>query len=298
VSKVNRLKLVAVNLAACFVMISLLGCGDDKPKSEKKDKTKTSKKDKDGKKKSEDKKKGSAKKPPRDGPKQELVVAISPDIPPYVMEKATSGLQIDLIRRAMPDYELEFIQMPYGRLQEAIAKKKADVAVGVQPEDGGGHYSKNFITFANFAISKRADKLKIRKVADLNGYDVLAWQDAYRELGSDFERMFSPGGTDRENYREYADQKEQVRRFWKSDGKVAVIDRAIFSHFTKELGFTTADATSHSIFRRVTNFKAAFADEAVRDDFNDGLDELCESGKYKKLLTRYEVVQERTVCDR
>jgi len=301
VIKAHCVKLIALKLVACFVLFAVVGCGDDQPKSDKKDSSKRSEKKKDGKstkKKSKDTDKDSDKKRPKDGPKKKLVVAISPDIPPYVMKKATTGLEVDLVRNALPGYDLEFTQMPYEGLQTAVSKKKAEVSVGVQQEEDGGFYSKNFITFANFAISKRAQKFKIRSVGDLAEHDVLAWQDAYRELGPDFEKMFAPGGTDRKNYTEFASQREQVQKFWKSKRAVIVIDRAIFSHFTKELGYTTANATSHAIFPKVTNFKVAFQDEVVRDDFNDGLDQLCKSGDYKKLLAKYEVVLEWTVCGR
>ena len=110
--------------------------------------------------------------------------------------------------------------------------------------------------------------------------------------------MFSPDGPDRKNYTEVADQRDQVRMFWQGRSKVAVIDRAIFSHFTKELGYSTNNATSHAIFPPVTNFKVAFQDANVRDSFDDRLAELCKSGKYAKLLRKYEIVLEVTVCDR
>ena len=31
----------------------------------------------------------------------ELVIAIAPDIPPYVMDGATSGLEVEIVRRAL-----------------------------------------------------------------------------------------------------------------------------------------------------------------------------------------------------
>ena len=228
------------SLALCVAVAANSGCGDNNPKAEKKDKAEKSKKEKKSKKKSKDEKKDE--KPDKsaipDLPSQKLTIAISPDIPPYVMQEATHGFEVDLVQAALEGHELTFVQMPYKDLQTAVAANKADVAVGVQPEKDGGHYSDDFVTFANFAISKRADGFKIRNVADLMGRKVIAWQDAYSELGPEFEKLFAPSGTDRQNYREIADQREQVEAFWKSGGVVIVIDRTVFSYFTKELGYS------------------------------------------------------------
>jgi polar amino acid transport system substrate-binding protein len=123
----------------------------------------------------------------------ELRVGVQPDIPPYIMEKATKGLEVDILRRALADYTLHFTQLSYKELQTAVREGKADVAANVQPKDNGVFYSRDFLTFANYAISKKADGLKIDRVADLKNHPVLTWQDAYLVLGDEFEGLFSPG---------------------------------------------------------------------------------------------------------
>ena len=45
--------------------------------------------------------------------KPELLVAISLDIPPYVMDKAAKGIEVDIARQALKGYILRFIQLPY-----------------------------------------------------------------------------------------------------------------------------------------------------------------------------------------
>jgi polar amino acid transport system substrate-binding protein len=229
--------------------------------------------------------------------KPELLVAISLDIPPYVMDQADTGLEVDIVRQALGDYSLLFIQLPYGELQTAVQQKRADVSLGVQQEDMDIYESNDFITFGNVAVSKKADGFRIDSVADLRDHKVLTWGNAYLDLGAEFEAMFSPQSPQRKNYIEVADQEEQVRRFWKEKGLVIVIDHSIFNYFSKKLGHKLNKVSFHAIFPPATNFKAGFKDAKVRDRFNEGLAAMCKSGAYAKLLHDYGVVVKQEVCE-
>lgn len=219
-----------------------------------------------------------------------LVVAVSLDIPPYVMEKGTKGLEIDLMRAALKDHSLQFIQMSYQELQGAIANKKADIAVAVRLDSSDGvFYSSNFLTFHNAAITKKANGLHIKTVADLKNHTVLTWQNADKELGKEFKQLFSPGGPAHKNYKEVADQRKQVQLFWQGEGEVIVIDVSIFRHFTREMGQSMDEVGIHSIFPPETRFRVGFKDAATRDLFNARLAEMRRSGAYQELLKRYHV---------
>lgn len=227
----------------------------------------------------------------------ELLVAISLDMPPYVMDDAASGLEVDIVRQALMGYRLHFIQLPYGELQTAVQQRGVDVSLGVQQEDNDLLSSTDFVTFANYAISKKADGFRIDSVADLRDRQVLTWGNAYRELGGEFEAMFSPQSSQRKNYIEVADQEEQVRMFWEGKGLVVVIDHSIFSHFSRKMNHPLDQVAFHAIFPPVTNFKAAFKDVAVRNRFDEGIAALCGSGEYAELLQRYGVVVKQSVCE-
>ncbi|GAB3531211.1 substrate-binding periplasmic protein [Photobacterium alginatilyticum] len=229
--------------------------------------------------------------------KPPLSVAISVDMPPYVINQAISGLQVDIIKLALGGYDVRFMQMPFGEIQTAVQKGIADVGVGVLEDDSGVFYSDHFITFANVAVSKKASSKKIEQVADLKGHLVLTWQNAYLELGDAFEQLYSPQSPERENYIEVADQADQVRIFWQGNNRIAVIDRSIFTYFTKALGYAADDVTFHYVFPSVTSFQASFKEAKIRDSFNQALGKLCQSGEYNKLLTRYDVKLKSTVCE-
>ena len=98
---------------------------------------------------------------------RELTVAVSLDIPPYVMNNASRGAEVEIMRRALPNYKLKWLQMDYQSLESAVSGKKADIAMSVQTRKPNVFYSVDYIGFANFAISKKADKLRIERVADL-----------------------------------------------------------------------------------------------------------------------------------
>jgi len=227
---------------------------------------------------------------------QALTVAISLDIPPYVMNQAGDGLELDIVREALPAYSVHFIQRPYGELQNAVSAGKADASVGVRAADDAVFYSDNFITFANYAISKEADNFTIKRIEDLKDHSVLTWQGAWRVLGDAFISLFGPGGLARDNYMEVADQAEQVRLFWRGRSDVIVIDRSIFNHFSKQQGQSLSEARLHPVFPPVTNYRVAFRNAAVRDQFNQGVRALCDSGRYTALLNRYEVSLEQSIC--
>ena len=225
-----------------------------------------------------------------------LTVAVSLDIPPYVMTNATGGVEVDILRRALPGHELKWIQMDYAALESAVPDKKADLAMSVQEHKDGVFYSVDYIGFANFAISKKRDKLKIEHIADMKGHLVLTWQDAWTELGEAFKKQYAPGSAERTNYIEVADQAQQVRQFWEGPGKVIVIDRSIFDYFSEQQGHSLSEVEYHALFPKVTEFKVAFADATVRDEFNRRLKQMCESGEYIKLLKSYNMAESAGVC--
>ncbi|PQO41587.1 substrate-binding periplasmic protein [Blastopirellula marina] len=226
-----------------------------------------------------------------------LTIAISPDIPPYILDNASNGLEVDLMQLAFPDYDLNFVQLPYEELETAIPEKKADVSVGVRQEREGQYDSIDFIAFSNVAIAKKSADIELKKIADLGGYEVMTWQNAYLELGDGFRTMFAPGGVDHANYKEVADQQEQVADFWQADKAVIVIDQNIFNQFSQTLGYSLDDVVVFDLFPAVTNFKVAFADELLCNEFNNRIRQLCLNGDYQKLLDKYGVQLPKTPCD-
>ncbi len=225
---------------------------------------------------------------------KELVVAFSLDAPPYIMDGGKAGIELQIVRRALKlkGYTVRVRQMPYGELADAVVTKGVDAAATVTPTDNGTYYSDDYITFRNAAITRKRSGLKIDTIADLQGKSIVAWQNAYEDLGPEFQALFAPDVTApyRKKYREIASQKQQVEMFWKGQAEVIVIDEAVMQWFTREMPKdvdTSAPLVYHRIFPPKTQFRISFKSERVRDDFNAGLQEIRSSGLYEKLYERY-----------
>ncbi len=225
---------------------------------------------------------------------RELVIAFSDDIPPFVMDNGTKGLEIDIMRAALghKGYSFKVLQCSYKRLQIAVTEMGLDGAAAVRESRDGTFYSDNFIAFRNFAITKKKSGIRIDTLEDLKGKTIVAWQNAYRDLGVEFEALFSPNRAEpyRKLYLEVPIQKRQVELFLKGRAEVIIIDEAIFKWFKKKLESRTGQAVEvvyHSLFNTVTRFRVSFRDVSVRDDFNQGLRFIREKGIYRKILDSY-----------
>jgi len=225
---------------------------------------------------------------------KELIIGFTYDIPPYIADNATSGLEIDIVRDALKykGHTFKPQQFSYGELDYVVQQKGLDGAAAVQKTDDGTFYSENFIAFRNYAFTKKSAGITINSVADLKGKTIVAWQDAYKDLGPEFEALFSPSVElpYRNKYREIPDQAKQVAMFWNSEAEVIVIDESIMLWFTKHLANKSGsiqDLVYHNIFGDKTQFRVSFKDQQVRDDFNEGLKYIHEKGIYQQVIDKY-----------
>ncbi|MFH1155082.1 MAG: transporter substrate-binding domain-containing protein [Pseudomonadota bacterium] len=226
---------------------------------------------------------------------RELAIAFSYDIPPFIIEDGTKGLEIDIVREALQykGYTFHIIQCSYKRLQVAVSNMGLDAAAAVREADDGTFYSDSFIAFRNFAITKKKAGLVINSIADLKGKTIYTWQNAYNDLGEEFKALFSPEVTQpyREKYKEIPVQAKQVESFWKGrDDLVIIIDEAIFKWFTRQLSVdvdTTGELVYHNLFENTTTFQVNFKERQIRDDFNEGLNYIRAKGLYQEILNRY-----------
>jgi len=224
---------------------------------------------------------------------EELKIGFTPDIPPFIIGE--KGLEVDIVRSALQykGHTFKMKRYPYKRLQIAVSKMGLDGAAAVRKTEGDGvFYSDDFIAFQNVAITKKKSGIVLEKISDLKGKSILAWQNAHRDLGKEFEDMFSPATNSphRKKYDEIPIQRNQNMMFWKERADVIVIDETIFLWYRNQLSEqvnTTEEVIFHNIFDNETHFQVAFKDQRIRDDFNEGLRHLRESGIYQQLLDKY-----------
>lgn len=225
---------------------------------------------------------------------KELLIAFGKDKPPFVYGTERRGLEIDIVRAALKykGYTIQVTHAPNRRLQMAIKAMGVDGSATVRAAPDGTYYSDNYIAFENYAITKKKDGLAIRSVADLRDKSVVAWQNAYRDLGPEFEATFNPEAqlAHKRHYSELASQQDQNKMFWSGHAQVIVVDKTIFQWYRKTLAphvNTSDEVAYHDIFPSRTFFQVAFKDQKVRDDFNEGLRYLRSSGAYQQLVDKY-----------
>lgn len=225
----------------------------------------------------------------------DLLIGFGQDRPPYVFGKEKRGLEIDLVREIL-NYKKHTFQIrhyPNRRLQRAIQIMGVDAVATVRKTTDDVYYSKNYVVFINFAITKKSEKLKINKISDLKGKRIVAWYNAYYDLGAKFQANF-PANVMKISQQYYFEQNQliQNRMFWRSKFLVVLIDRSIFEWYRYQLAKemnTSEEVVFHDIFYKKTYFRMAFRQKKIRDDFNQGLKHVRKSGIYKKIYKKYKM---------
>jgi polar amino acid transport system substrate-binding protein len=227
---------------------------------------------------------------------REIVVGFGYDRTPYVIEKNNTGLEIDIFREALAikGHTLAPQYMSNARLQVAMENPnslEAIAAVRSTPGDGL-YYVNDFVCFDNYAISRAKDNLKINEISDLKGLTIIAWQNAYRDLGPLYASLFKPLPNDEYKalYKEIVNQESQSEMFWRGRAQVIIVDKLIFNWYRKNLiGVDTTELVKlHTIFPQKTYCQTAFRNKALAIEFEDGLNQLKKSGRYNELRKKYE----------
>ncbi len=224
---------------------------------------------------------------------KELLIAFGFDDPPFMMNKARGGIEVEVVREALKyvGHRFKPVQMSHPQAMENIRNRGTDATVNMLQKDDGSYYSDNYITFRNFAFSRRESGITIERIADLKGKRVIAWEDAHKALGPEFEALFAPTikAPYRDKYIEVTHQADQVRMFWNEQTDVVVMDESIMLYHSKHLD-TRPDIgrlVYHKIFPRTTAYRISFRDKKIRDDFNQGLRHIRKNGTYKAIYQKY-----------
>jgi len=234
------------------------------------------------------------------------IVALTYDIPPYIMNEGTGGLETAILTSALDKGidEFTYRQMSYDDVELAIGRGDANIAMGVTlPSDGSYEKEDNGISiyysypswpFHNYVFTKTSDNINnnepitsIKELANIG--PVYTWEGAVTELGDEFYNTFS----NNTNYQPIGNQTEQVELFWNTSNALIVIDRSIFLSISEKIVETTSDVpldqlfVENNLFDAITTFGIGFKSKDMRDQFNSGLAQICCSFDYIELLVEY-----------
>ncbi|WP_419904798.1 substrate-binding periplasmic protein [Kiloniella sp.] len=221
---------------------------------------------------------------------KEIHLSVGFSVPPYVIAGENRGAELDIVREAMAleGYRVVPFYVSNKRRNAEFMDGITDGAMTVSPhEELEGHFSKTYITYQNVAISLADRQFDVKKIADLRGKRIVAFQTASKVLGPDFAHTVSGNST----YREVAKQYEQIIRLYAGDTDFVVGDKNILRWFVKNSEYpdtldTNQPIAVHQIFLPGHKY-AVFRNRSLTIAFDRGIDTLKENGRYDAILTSY-----------
>ncbi|ASM52152.1 hypothetical protein PESP_b0618 [Pseudoalteromonas espejiana DSM 9414] len=215
-------------------------------------------------------------------PKKPIVIAASATIPPYVIEKTDSGIQLDIIKAALVEQgvsNIVVIYMSNKRAEQQLHSGGVDILLNYAGKIGTGIYpSKSVLSYQNVAISLKKKNYKISTVLNLNNKSVLGFQNATAYLPSHFAKQVSQFAT----YEEVVNQRAQIDRLMKEWVDVIVLDKRIFYYYNNDYPHSLP-VSVHTIFPKAPR-PAYFNNPLLQQTFDKGLLAIKQSGKYQQLL--------------
>ena len=219
-------------------------------------------------------------------------MAFADTIPPYTIPEIGAGIEVDIVREALAykDHSLKAHYMPLSRMPGSFTLGEVD---GVMADFGkdlssqNGHYAKPVILFQNRFFSLKERNLMIREPRDIKGLSVIAFPGARKRFPEWFNAAKTEG-----SYDEIAEQKLQVLLLFSGRYDLVLSDKVVFHYFLaqqlKDNKVEEKALTEHKVFvERPLDYRPVFRSRNVRDDFNEGLRHLKDSGRYLEIYDFY-----------
>ena len=225
--------------------------------------------------------------PDANAEKKVLTFAVGLALAPYNIPEKNCGIELDIVREAlaMKGYRIKTKYVPFARRILEITQGEVDGVLTVnENSDLDVFLSDQHITCENVAVSLRKNNFKIDKMSDLKDKSILTFQNARKYLGKEFVAAANASP----DYREISKQELQINLLYGDRVDVIVLDKNIFYYHKKhnKMVNTMQSIDMWHIFPKVI-FRVGFVDKKVRDDFNDGLRQLRESGRYDEIINKY-----------
>ncbi|WP_051711506.1 substrate-binding periplasmic protein [Andreprevotia chitinilytica] len=209
-------------------------------------------------------------------------------LPPYVLPEKQSGLEIDIVRAAFVAVGLK-IHVDYLPPARALVMAKAgelDVVTSVnEGASKDGYFSDAHISYRNYAITLRSRGFAIKRIEDLAGHSVAAFQNADVSLGPVYAEAIKHAS----HYQEYPDQLTQNKLLYSGRVEVVVADKLIFEYLNTKLQaeFDIRQPLRLDAVFPPTQYKLLFRDAKLRDRFNAGLAIIRSNGEYRRIEHQY-----------
>jgi polar amino acid transport system substrate-binding protein len=223
-----------------------------------------------------------------------LKVAFGDALAPWVMPDTNNGIILDLISEALEPlgYTIEPIYYPYARRIKSYKLGLVDVACDmnlntIKNENLSGFFSDEAYTYENFAFSLKEKGYQFKHLNELGNLRLLSWQGAITHLGDEYAKMASSNPF----YSEHHDQELQIKMLFLKRVDVVQLDKQIFKYYRTKVSKkgdinTTEKVDRFTLFGKSPN-GFLFRSVKIRDEFNQQLKILKDSGQYAAIFERY-----------
>lgn len=223
---------------------------------------------------------------------KDVTMAFGEKIPPFIFPKTNTGIELEIIGEALAykGHKLIPKYYPFARLPVVFKAFHVDATMTDLGEDLtpiGGFYGDPAVFYHNVFITLSDRNLSITKPEDLKGLSVVSFQGASKRYPKWLGPVEEAG-----QYKELSNQELQVLTLGKERYDVVLSDRHIFHYFSHKLkreGRFTIDAVDEHNFHTTdpNDYRPVFWDKGVRDDFNEGLRHLKQTGRYLQIYNYY-----------
>jgi len=220
----------------------------------------------------------------------EITMAFGVSLPPYVMSKSNSGIEIDIIREALQfkGHTLKPKYVPLARLTQQFVDHKVDAVQRdgeIDLSKQGGFYADVSIKYHDVMITLKEHHIVLKKPEDLTGLRVIAFQGAVKTYPEWLEPVKAAG-----HYYEKNNQILQIRTLHTKRYDVVVADENIINYFTNKVrkeGEITLLPTDTHDFTQPYGYRPVFRSRIIMEDFNAGLKKLHDTGRYQQIIDGY-----------
>ncbi|HEX5394105.1 MAG TPA: ABC transporter substrate-binding protein [Rhodocyclaceae bacterium] len=220
---------------------------------------------------------------------RELKIIFAQYTPPYMLDNG-GGIVTDIVKAALEPGGYTVVPMPVamGRGIELYASNRIDGIAPIRESSGlQSNYSDVFIQYHNYAFALKSRNLNIKTLNDLKVNTVIGFQNSSKYLGQAYAAAVAanPG------YKEMANQETQTLMLLLGRIDVAIMDESIFRYYREKLiaegkAPRSAEVQRFDLFP-ATEYKCAFADAKIRDEFNRGLATIRANGRYDAIYRKY-----------
>jgi len=221
-----------------------------------------------------------------------VIMAFGEKIPPFCFPETDSGIELEVMRAALAyrGHTLKPRYYSFARIPVEFKAGEVDAAMTDLGEDmtsWGGHYGDPAVFYDNVFISLKERNLVIKKPEDLRGLKIISFVGAAKRYPEWLDEVKRQG-----HYFEQNNQELQVLTLNIGRYDVVLSDRNIFKYFTLQLKLNKAFQPKPIVEQSFVKFnpmdyRPVFRDPKIRDDFNAGLKQLKENGKFNAIYQKY-----------